>query len=69
MPVTLNCALVLDTHRCWTCGNYWAVESRAPGSARCPVCAGEDVKTARKQRDKLELSNRALRGALTRAKR
>jgi len=28
------------------------------------VCAGEDVKTARKQRDKLELSNRALRGAL-----
>lgn len=61
--------LTLETHRCWECGLWYALERGYPGLFECPYCAGRKVKSARNERDAAERVTRSLRGALTRAKR
>lgn len=61
--------IALKIRRCYECGNYWAVEVRASGIPRCPVCTGVAVDDANQRAYKAERSARSLRGALTRVRR
>jgi len=65
---THKAELVLKIDRCWECGRWWAVEQFAPGGD-CPCCAKIKYGKLWAEFEKLERTLRALRGALTAAKR
>lgn len=62
--------LTLETHRCWECGRFWAIEKGFTiNSGTCPHCARRDLDKAEADRATLERSNRALRGAIARMRK
>lgn len=57
----------LNIQRCWACGNWVGIETRA--SWQCPCQALARSETLEVEVSELRRSNAALRGALTKAKR
>ncbi len=60
--------LTLTIKRCWDCGRFWACEAYSVGG-ECPSCAQAKRDALVTEIKNLELTVRALRGALTTAKR
>lgn len=57
-----------DPKRCYECGIFWAVETRATISD-CPVCAGRNIKKAHAAEASAIRSNAALKGIISRTKK
>jgi len=54
-----------NRNRCDDCGTFFAIESdRNIRFPLCPICGRKDIEAANRRLDKLERSNRGLRGAL-----
>jgi hypothetical protein len=64
--VELQRTITLDVERCFECGRFWAVERGVLG--RCPCCADDRASKLVDELAAAERVNRALRGALTKAK-
>jgi hypothetical protein len=64
MWIKRDVALII--RRCHECGRYWALDNSAPG--RCPCCAERRADSLVTALAAAERVNRALRGALTKAK-
>lgn len=58
--------ITIRYRRCWDCNAWWGYEVSRKGVPTCPFCAGEAVRRATVERDRLTRSNASLRGVLKR---
>lgn len=62
--ISLRPEIALHERRCYDCGKWWSCESETRG--KCPMCAQGRIDNVLTEQARLERSNSALRGALTR---
>ena len=66
--INLSTVIYLEEQRCHDCGTWWATE-KFNGRCMCPRCAGSRLGKLIDEVNRLERTNRSLRGVLTRWKR
>ena len=57
---------VLEVHRCYRCGQYYAIENWGPGSTGCVCCMSNTLTDLRQELKRAQRSVAAYKGLLAR---